>query len=61
MITSGTEYDISSTNSTRTKKIHLHCYYLSQINQLINEINKLVPAEYQINYVSKDTKQDCEL
>ncbi len=61
MITSGTEYDVSTTRGHITKDIHLHCYYLWQIDEIIKDINKMVPAEYQINYVAVDNKQDCEL
>jgi hypothetical protein len=58
--TSGNEYFISIERGTQEKRIHLHSYYHPQIEQLINAINAIVPEEYRILYMSKDTKQDCK-
>lgn len=60
MITSGTEYYISYTNGAKKKQIHLHHYYHPLVAQIANELNLLIPEEFKISYLSKDTEQDCE-
>ncbi len=60
MSTSGNEYFISIESGTQEKRIHLHSYYHPRIEQLVNAINAIVPEEYRILYMSKDTKQDCK-
>lgn len=60
MATSGNEYFVSTTVDTITKKISLHHYYNSQIERLINELNKHVPYTLKHNYLTKDTQQDCK-
>ncbi|HLP11956.1 MAG TPA: hypothetical protein VK177_08505 [Flavobacteriales bacterium] len=60
MLTSGNEYFISITNATVSKKISLHHYYHMQVEKLVNEVNKLVPAEFKINYLKSETKQNCK-
>jgi hypothetical protein len=60
MPTSGSEYDISITKGAVTKNVHLHHYYQREIDQLIICMNKLLPVEYTIEYVSRKTKQDCD-
>jgi hypothetical protein len=58
--TSGNEYFISIESGTQEKRIHLHSYYHPQIERLIHMMNALVPEEYRMLYMSKDTKQDCK-
>jgi hypothetical protein len=60
MITSGQEYWISIKRDTTSKNIQLHHFYHNQVEQLIRNINKVVPEEYKIEYLPLDTKQDCE-
>ena len=60
MGTSGNEYFISTTIDTVNKKISLHNYYNEQIEKLINELNKNIPKSFKLDYLPKDTKQDCE-
>jgi hypothetical protein len=60
MITSGTEYSITFTKGTNKKHIDLHCYYQKQVDELIREMNGLIPDKYKISYMSADTKQDCQ-
>lgn len=60
MSTSGDEYFISIERGIQEKRIHLHSYYHPQIDRLINLMNAVVPEEYRIPYMSKDTKQDCQ-
>jgi hypothetical protein len=57
---SGSEYDISVRIDLVTKTIHLHHYYQKQIDHLISCMNILLPNEYKIVYVNRNTKQDCE-
>lgn len=61
MPTSGNEYFISTTIDTVTKNISLHHFYNKQIKRLINELNKNIPDNFKIDYLSKDTKQDCKM
>lgn len=61
MPTSGNEYFISKTIDTVTKKISLHHYYNEQIERLVNELNKNIPIKLQLNYLKRDTKQDCKI
>lgn len=60
MPTSGNEYFISIEKGSKEKRIHLHSYYHPQIERLITIMNAVVPEEYRIHYMSKDTKQDCK-
>jgi hypothetical protein len=60
MATSGNEYFVSTTNDPVKKTIHLHHYYDRQIEMLINELNKHIPDNLRINYLTSETKQDCE-
>jgi hypothetical protein len=57
---SGNEYFISTTIDTVNKKISLHNYYNEQIEKLIKELNKNIPESFKLDYLPKDTKQDCE-
>lgn len=59
MITSGEEYGVTFRNSDYKKHIYLHHYYSSPIAYIIALANKSLPENYQIHYLSKDTKQDC--
>ena len=60
LATSGTEFFISISKDTIKKDIYLHHYYNQQIEQLISNLNKLIPDKYKIKYMSPDTKQDCD-
>lgn len=60
MSTSGNEYFISIEKGKKEKRIHLHSYYHPQIERLIQIMNTVVPEEYRLHYMSKDTKQDCK-
>jgi len=59
LITSGNEYFISAGSGRNLKQIHLHHYYKEEIAQLVAELNKLLPIEDRIDYVDKDTSQNC--
>lgn len=59
MSTSGNEYFISLDQAGSEKYTHLHHYYHPQVERLVNFINALVPEEYRIPYMKKDTRQDC--
>ncbi len=59
MGTSGTEYHISIQRDTISKSIYLHHYFLQQIEDLIVNINKVVPEKYKIDYISSNTRQNC--
>lgn len=58
--TSGNEYFVSVTNDNINKKIRLHSFYNKQIELLINELNKHIPENLKIHYLTSETKQDCE-
>ncbi len=60
MATSGNEYFISTTIDTVNKKIALHHYYDKQIEKLITELNKNIPDIFKLDYLTSETKQDCE-
>lgn len=59
--TSGDEYTLNYQGYSKKKSIDLHCYYLKQIDDIVNLINSYLPFSYQINYVKKDEKQNCSL
>jgi len=59
-LTSGNEYYILTTNDTVKRTIHLHHYYIDQIEMLINELNKQIPDNLKIKYLTRETKQDCK-
>jgi hypothetical protein len=61
MATSGNEYFISTTIDTVNKEISLHHYYNEQIERLINELNKNIPDNFKLDYLTKDTNQDCKM
>ena len=61
MITSGNEYSLTFKNSSTSKSISLHDYYLKPIEDIIELVNKNLPEKYKIKYLTKETKQDCEL
>jgi len=61
MATSGNEYFISTTIDTVNKEISLHHYYNQQIDRLINELNKNIPDSFKLDYLTKETKQDCKM
>jgi len=61
MATSGNEYFISTTIDTVNKKISLHHYYDKQIERLINELNKNIPDDLKLDYLTNDTKQNCKM
>ncbi len=60
MPTSGSEFEISILKDGKTENINLHHYYHKQVEQLIIELNKLLPEIYTIQYLTNNTKQDCQ-
>lgn len=60
MITSGDEYYLDFTNDLLTKKIHLHHYYLEQIDEIVKLLNNNLPKKHRFSYVSRDIEQDCD-
>lgn len=58
---SGNEYRIEITRGEKIKEISMHHYYHPKIELLVERLNKLLPDEYKINYLDKDTKQKCKL
>jgi hypothetical protein len=61
MATSGNEYILSFKNVKVNKEIHLHHYYLKQLDEIVNIINSQLPSKYKMKYLTKETKQDCKL
>ncbi|MDJ1502064.1 hypothetical protein [Xanthocytophaga agilis] len=61
LATSGDEYDINYQTDSRQKRIHLHHYYLQQVDEIKQIINVHLPEKYQFQYLPKDTQQDCPL
>ena len=43
----------------KVSKIEVRGYYLEKMRQLIELINSLLSSPYRIEYLSKETKQDC--
>lgn len=60
LITSGNEYFVSISKDDVTRTIRLHHYYHIQIALLFNELNKQIPDPFKIDYLTSETKQDCE-
>lgn len=60
MVTSGQEYWISIKRDTISKNIRLHHFYHNQVEQMVKNMSKAAPDKYKIEYLSSDTKQDCE-
>jgi len=61
MATSGTEYLIKISTEIYNNKISIHHYYVKQIEKLINELNKIIPDNLKLEYLTKDIKQDCKM
>jgi hypothetical protein len=61
MILSGQEYTIEYNIGSFSKTVSLHHYYLEQIEELVDLINKSLPEKYKLSYLLRDTKQDCSL
>lgn len=61
MPTSGNEYILEYLSHSKSKQITLHHYYLKQLHDIVEVINSHLPRKYQIQYLQKDTKQDCSL
>lgn len=61
MITSGNEYFLLFEMGSRKKIISLHHYYLKELAESIQIINSYLPKKYQFQYLTSDTKQDCDL
>lgn len=60
LTTSGNEYFVALKAGKTSASIHLHHYYQQDIEELFLELNKVIPNEYDIHYVTKDTPQGCE-
>ena len=58
---SGDEYHILVTRGKKLKEIRLHHYYQPQIAKLIRRMNKVIPDQYKIRYLDKNTRQKCEI
>ena len=59
--TSGNRYNVSTIiNDTIKKTIHLHHYYEEHIEMITSELDKHIPDDLKINYLTRETKQDCE-
>lgn len=61
MITSGNEYFLTFENRTTKRRVSLHHYYLKQFDDIVQIINANLPRKYRCQYLTKDTKQDCQL
>jgi len=60
MLISGAEYFIGINNGTKLKQIHLHHYYKDEVAQLVGLLNSVLPKEHHINYIERDTQQNCQ-
>ena len=61
MPTSGDIYNVSTIiNDTIKKTIHLHHYYEEHIEMITSELDKHIPNNLKINYLTRETKQDCK-
>lgn len=61
MATSGNEYFLDYLNNSTNKRIRLHHYYLKELDDIIQIINSNLPKKYRIRYLTRNTKQDCNL
>lgn len=57
--TSGYDYFLLIETRSMSVSITLHHYYIEQVGDLINLLNKYLPRTFQIEYLTKENKQDC--
>lgn len=56
---SGVDYILSYTTGAKTTKITIHSYYLERMRQVTDLLNSYLSSIYRIEYLPKETKQDC--
>ena len=56
---SGYDYSILIETKAMTKSITLHHYYIKQVEDLVGLLNKYLPQTLQIQYLSRENRQDC--
>jgi hypothetical protein len=57
---SGVDYSLSYTIGAKTERIVLHNYYLESMQQVTDLLNSYLNSSYRIEYLPKETKQDCD-
>lgn len=57
---SGVDYSLSYTTGAKTVRIVLHNYYLESMHQVTDLLNSYLSNSYRIEYLPKETKQDCD-
>lgn len=60
LATSGVEFTIIFETSSTLREVGLHHYYLKEVDDIIQLLNKSLPTKYKIAYLDVNTKQDCE-
>jgi hypothetical protein len=56
---SGVDYILSYSTGVKTAEITIHSYYLERMRQVTDLLNSYLSSPYRIEYLSKETKQDC--
>lgn len=56
---SGYDYEVTLIKKSKATSIKLQHYYKWEIDSLFILLNKHLPQEFQIKYLSKDNQQDC--
>ena len=58
---SGYDYSIKLESKSKTTSLKLHHYYTKEVDSFVKLLNKYLPKNHQILYLSKDNKQDCAI
>lgn len=58
-INSRVDYMVVYQTKSKVSKVEVRGYYLDKMRQLIELINSYLSSPYRIEYLSKETKQDC--
>lgn len=58
-VNSRVDYIIVYQTEMKVSKIEVRGYYLDKMQQLIELINSYLSSPYRIEYLTKETKQDC--
>jgi len=58
-VNSRVDYMVVYQTKSKVSKIEVRGYYLDKMRQLIELINNFLSSPYRIEYLSKETKQDC--
>jgi len=57
--TNGQDFSIVIGTKSKSSSTTLHHYYIKEFDNLMTLLNKYLPQIWQIQYLDKETKQDC--